>query len=116
MKYTNVKTEKRMRIKKKIRTRVSGTASIPRLSVFRSNAFIYAQLIDDASGKTLAAASDIKMKSGTKAERALKVGAAIAEAAKAAMIIKVVFDRNGFKYTGRIKSLADEARKSGLEF
>ncbi|MCU0660241.1 MAG: 50S ribosomal protein L18 [Candidatus Pacebacteria bacterium] len=116
MKYKNVKTEKRMRIKKKIRTRISGTNEIPRLSVFRSNQCIYAQLIDDTSGKTLAAASDAKLASGSKAERALKVGAMIAEKAKEAKITKAVFDRNGFKYTGRIKSLADEARKSGLQF
>ncbi len=115
MKYNNVKTEKRSRIKKKIRSRISGTAEKPRLSVFRSNSFIYAQLIDDTNGKTLASASDIKIKSGTKAERALKVGAAIAEAGKAAKITTVVFDRNGFRYTGRVKSLADEARK-GLTF
>ena len=105
-----------MRIKAKIRARISGTADMPRLSVFRSNAFIYAQLIDDTKGKTLASASDIKSKTGTKAARAATVGAAIAEKGKAAKITKVVFDRNGFRYTGRIKSLADAARAAGLQF
>ena len=116
MKYKNVKTEKRMRIKRKIRTKISGTKEIPRLSVFRSNKFIYAQLIDDQSGKTLASASDVKLKTGTKAERATKVGGMIAKKAIEGKITKIVFDRNGFKYTGRIKSLADEARKEGLKF
>ncbi len=116
MKYNNIKTEKRMRLKKKIRAKVSGTTEIPRLSVFRSNNYIYAQLIDDTTGKTLAAASDIAVKKGTKAERALGVGAAIAKSAVEQKIKQVVFDRNGFKYTGRVKALADEARKEGLAF
>lgn len=116
MKNTNAKIQKRLRLKKKIRARISGTTAIPRLSVFRSNSFIYAQLIDDTAGKTLVAASDIKSKKGTKTERAAAVGADVAKKAIAQKITKVVFDRNGFKYTGRIKSLADEARKEGLVF
>ena len=110
------KADKRTRLKKKIRTEVVGTGERPRLSVFRSNRFIYAQVIDDAKGKTLAAASDIKIAKGTKIERAKEVGRLIAETAQKAKVKKVVFDRNGFKYTGRIKLVADEARAGGLEF
>jgi len=110
------KTEKRIRLKKKIRTKIAGTAECPRLSVFRSNKFIYAQVIDDVSGKTLMEASDIKMAKGTKIERAKQVGKMIAEACLKIKINKVVFDRNGFKYTGRIKLVADEARAGGLKF
>lgn len=110
------KTDKRTRLKKKIRAKVSGTATCPRLSVFRSNKFIYAQVIDDMAGKTLASASDVKIAKGTKLERAKEVGKAIALASKAVKIDKVVFDRNGFKYTGRIKLVADEARAGGLKF
>ena len=110
------KTDKRIRLKKKIRTKILGTKERPRLSVFRSNKFIYAQVIDDASGKTLFSASDLKMAKGTKTERAKEIGKLIATAALSGKIKKVVFDRNGFKYTGRIKLVADEARASGLEF
>jgi len=110
------KDEKRKRLKIKIRAKISGTAAHPRLSVFRSNKFIYAQVIDDQNGKTLTQASDVKITTGTKTERAKKVGSAIAEACKKIKIDKVVFDRNGFKYTGRIKLVADEARANGLKF
>ncbi len=110
------KTEKRIRLKKKIRAKITGTSERPRLSVFRSNKFIYAQVIDDAAGKTLVQASDIKMGKGTKTKHAGDVGKAIAEACKGAKISKVIFDRNGFKYTGRIKLVADAARAAGLEF
>lgn len=110
------KTDKRIRLKKKIRTKIQGTSKCPRLSVFRSNKFIYAQLIDDAMGKTLAQASDVKIKKGTKIERAKEVGKLIAEVALSKKISKVVFDRNGFKYTGRVKLVADEARAGGLKF
>ena len=110
------KQEKRIRLKKKIRTKIQGTAERPRLSVFRSNKFIYAQVIDDGSGKTLAEANDVKTAKGTKIERAKEVGRAIAATCAKAGIKKVVFDRNGFKYTGRIKLVADEARTGGLEF
>ncbi len=115
MATANSKT-KRVRLKRKIRAKVSGTETRPRLSVFKSNQFIYAQLIDDASGKTLASASDMKIKEGTKTARAVTVGSTIAAEAKKKNIDTVVFDRNGFKYTGRIKALADEARKAGLQF
>ena len=110
------KQDKRIRLKKKIRSRVRGTSVRPRLSVFRSNKFIYAQVIDDNSGKTLVQASDVKATKGTKIERAKQVGRMIAEAAIGAKIDKVIFDSNGFKYTGRIKLVADEARANGLKF
>lgn len=110
------KTDKRIRLKKKIRAKINGTSARPRLTVFRSNKFIYAQIINDLAGKTLAQMSDIKMAKGTKSERAKEVGRAIGEACVKQKIKKVVFDRNGFKYTGRIKLVADEARASGLEF
>ncbi len=117
------KDEKRIRLKTKVRTKIFGTALRPRLSVFRSNKFIYAQVIDDNAGKTLAQASDTKTakglpagRHGTKTERAKEVGKMIAEACKKIKIEKVVFDRNGFKYTGRIKLVADEARAAGLKF
>jgi large subunit ribosomal protein L18 len=110
------KNEKRIRLKAKIRAKISGTATCPRLSVFRSNKFIYAQVINDEKGKTLTEASDIKITKGTKTERAKQVGHMIAEACIKIKISKVVFDRNGFKYTGRIKLVADEARAAGLKF
>ena len=110
------KQDKRIRLKAKIRSKIKGTLVRPRLSVFRSNKFIYAQLIDDMAGKTLAEASDIKITKGTKSERAVLVGKAIAVAGNAKKISSVVFDRNGFKYTGRIKLVADSAREAGLKF
>lgn len=110
------KTEKRIRLKSKIRAKINGTKERPRLSVFRSNKFIYAQVIDDTKKHTLVEASDMKIAKGTKSERAKEVGRNISEACKKAGITKVVFDRNGFKYTGRIKTVADEARAGGLKF
>ena len=110
------KQEKRIRLKKKIRAKIMGTKDRPRLSIFRSNKFIYAQVIDDAAGKTLVQASDVKVTKGTKIERAKQVGKMIAEVCLAKKVSQVVFDRNGFKYTGRIKLVADEARASGLKF
>ena len=104
----------------RIRLRLEGTESRPRLAVFRSNVHIYAQVIDDASGRTLAAASSVEKElrgSGqTKAEGAAVVGRLVAERAKTAGIERVVFDRAGFRYHGRIKSLAEAARDAGLEF
>ncbi|OGI71972.1 50S ribosomal protein L18 [Candidatus Nomurabacteria bacterium RIFCSPHIGHO2_02_FULL_38_15] len=114
------KTIKRSRLKTRIRARLTAVNTIakpqPRLSVFRSNLHIYAQVIDDTSAKTLASASDLKINNGTKAERAKMVGLEIAKQAKAVGISQVVFDRNGFKYTGRIKTVADAAREGGLVF
>ena len=112
----NKKVQKRIRLKKKIRSRVSGDSSRPRLSVFKSNKFIYAQVIDDKNGSTLASASDIKIAKGNKTQRAEEVGKNIAEACKKLGLTKVIFDRNGFKYTGRVKTVADSARSAGLEF
>ena len=104
----------------RIRLTMAGTAGRPRLAVFRSLNHIYAQVIDDASGKTLAAAStvekELKGSKTTKSEEAAKVGKLVAERAKAAGVERVVFDRAGFRYHGRIKSLADAAREAGLEF
>jgi large subunit ribosomal protein L18 len=110
------KTDKRIRLKKKIRAKITGTMERPRLSIFRSNKFIYAQIIDDTTGKTLFSASDVKATKGTKTERAKEVGKMVAEISLKNKIDKVVFDRNGFKYTGRIKTVADEARAGGLKF
>ena len=110
------KIERRIKIKTCIRSKISGTASRPRLSVFRSNKQIYAQLIDDLAGKTLAAASSKGIEDGSKSEIAAKVGKAIAEKAMAAGISEVVFDRNGYLFHGRVKSLADAAREGGLKF
>lgn len=108
--------EKKMRIKRKVRALVSGTESRPRMSVFRSNNFMYAQLINDESGVTIVAANDMNRKKVTKMEGAIQVGKDIAKAAAAKGITAVVFDRNGFKYAGRIKALADAAREAGLQF
>lgn len=113
------KVQKRIRIKRRVRGKISGSAELPRLSVFKSNKEIYAQLIDDKSGKTLVAASSREKgvdAKGTKTEVSANVGKAIAEKAKAAGIEKVVFDRNGFVYHGRVKALADGAREGGLQF
>ena len=107
MSHPNNKTVKRAVRRNRIRSRISGTAERPRLSVFRSNKAIYAQVIDDTAGKTLAAANH---------KDAVACGKDIATKAKAAGITKVVFDRGGFIYTGRIKLLADAARAGGLEF
>ena len=116
MKFNNKQTDKRARIKGRIRSKISGTAERPRLSVYKSNQNIYAQLIDDNAQKTLVSASDVKEKKGTKRDRAVLVGKTVAEGARALKITSVVFDRNGFNYTGRIKVLADSAREAGLTF
>ena len=111
------KNEKRLRIKARIRGKISGTASCPRLCVFRSNKQIYAQVIDDTTGKTLASASSLKLEDKLpKKEMAAKVGELVAQNAKEAGVEKVVFDRNGYLYHGRIKELAEAARKGGLKF
>ncbi len=124
MKVTN-RDQRRQRIRYRIRKRVRGTAARPRLSVFRSVTHIYAQVIDDHTGQTLAAASSLepavkaKLTEGARAgnnKGAGVVGEAIAERLKAKGISQVVFDRNGFLYHGRIKEVADAARKAGLEF
>ncbi len=104
----------------RLRLRVAGSAERPRLAVFRSINQIYAQVIDDSTGHTLASASSteasLRAESGTKTERAKQVGSLIGDRAKAAGVERVVFDRAGFKYHGRIRALAEGARESGLEF
>ena len=110
------KEQRRLKIKFRIRKNVSGTAERPRLSVFRSNKQIYAQVINDLTGKTLASASSLGLEKLPKIEQAKKVGALVAEKAKAAGVEKVVFDRNGYLYHGRVQALADAAREAGLEF
>ena len=110
------KIQRRNKIKTRIRGKVSGTAARPRMTVFRSNKQIYVQLIDDLAGKTLVATSSKGLEGGNKVEIAAKVGASIAEKAIAAGITEVVFDRNGYLFHGRVKSLADAARNGGLKF
>ena len=107
----------RKKIQLRLRKRIKGTADIPRLSVFRSNKAIYCQIIDDVSRQTLASASSLKVaQEGSKSDIAKSIGLQIAEKAKAKNISKVVFDRSGYLYHGRIKALADGAREGGLEF
>lgn len=108
--------EQRSRIHRRIRKKIMGTAERPRLSVFRSNKSIYCQVIDDLAGHTIAAATSKEAEKVTKTEQAQIVGTLIAEKAKAAGVTKVVFDRGGFLYHGRIKALADAARAAGLDF
>ena len=114
------KTEKRLKIKRRVRKNIQGTPERPRLSVYRSNKEIYAQIIDDLNGVTLASASsrekEIAGNKGTKSEVSTVVGKKVAEKAKAAGVETVVFDRNGFVFHGRIKALADGAREGGLKF
>ena len=112
------KIERRAKIKRRIRRNVNGTSAKPRLTVFRSNKQIYAQIIDDSTGKTLVAASTYNNKAakGSKSEQAAVVGKEVAEKAVKAGIETVVFDRNGYLYHGRVKSLADSAREGGLKF
>lgn len=106
----------RARRKARIRKKVVGTTERPRLSVFRSAKHIYAQVIDDSTGRTLAATSSKAGGEGAKTDRAKAVGSAIAAACKDAGIEKVVFDRNGYIYHGRVKALAESAREAGLQF
>lgn len=114
------KNQSRQRIKSRIRKVISGTSSQPRLSVFRSNKEIYAQIVDDVSGKTISAASsrdkEISTVKGTKTEIAAMVGKSVAEKAINAGVQKISFDRGGYQYHGRVKSLADGAREAGLKF
>lgn len=113
----NNKELTRQRRKARIRAKVKGTAERPRLVVFRSLMHVYAQLIDDESGKTLLSTSDLKGKSkGKKTDSAKNAGMKIAELAKEKKISSVVFDRNGYKYHGRVKALAEGAREGGLKF
>ena len=119
-----IKKESRNAMRKyrhdRVRKNMSGTASIPRLNVYRSNANIFAQIIDDENARTLVSASSIdkelKLENGGNVEAAKKVGELLAKRAKKAKITKVTFDRGGYLYHGRVKALADAARENGLEF
>ena len=110
------KTLNKQRRKARIRSKISGTAERPRLCVYKSNTQNYATLIDDTEGKTLASASDMKEKTKGNADSAKKIGLKLAEEAKKKKIKTCVFDRNAYKYHGRVKALADGAREGGLKF
>ncbi|MFP7495368.1 50S ribosomal protein L18 [Terribacillus saccharophilus] len=114
------KNETRKRRHNRVRKSISGTSERPRLNVFRSNKHIYAQLIDDTTGKTLASAStkdaSLSLESTSNLEAAQKVGEAVANRAKEAGVTTIVFDRGGYLYHGRVKALADAAREAGLKF
>jgi len=117
MDINKIKQAKRIRRKGRVRAKVSGTAVCPRLSVFRSNRGIYAQIINDEIGQTIVSVSADEAKTkGKKIEVSLELGKLIAEKAVTKGISQVVFDRNGYKYHGRVKSLADGARLGGLKF
>lgn len=117
---TNKKLDRRTKIKYRVRKKIRGTDKKPRLSVFRSNKAIYAQVIDDLAAKTVASASSHTIESGdkklNKTEMAREVGKLVAERAKEAGVAEIVFDRNGYLYHGRVKSLAEGAREGGLKF
>ncbi len=120
MDKNKIKTEKRQRRHKKIRSKIAGSASVPRLSVFKSNSYIYAQLVDDDSQRTLVSISSLELKKGksslNKTLAAREAGRALAEKALGKKLKKVVFDRGGYVYAGRVKALADGAREGGLNF
>ena len=117
---TDKRVESRRRVRVRIRHKLKGSEARPRLAVFKSGRHIYAQVIDDASGRTLATASTVEKElrgsKQTKTEEAAVVGKLVAQRAKSAGVERVVFDRAGFRYHGRIKSLADAAREAGLDF
>jgi len=116
---SGIKLSRRERIKRGIRKRLTGSAERPRLSVYRSNKGIYAQIIDDNSGKTIVSASSLSkdfVANGNKSDQSKAVGKSVAEKALAAGVSQVVFDRNGYLYHGRVKSLAEGAREAGLVF
>ena len=116
MRTGTTKQNRRMRRKSGIRKRVNGTSQRPRLQVYRSLKHIYAQIIDDLAGHTLVAASSQKMDGGANKTAAVAIGQELAKKAQAAGIKQVTFDRNGFRFHGRIKALADAAREDGLQF
>ncbi|MBU2068362.1 50S ribosomal protein L18 [Patescibacteria group bacterium] len=115
-----IKQQKKQRRQKRIRAKVIGTKECPRLSVFRSNQHIHVQLIDDQKGQTLVSSNDLKIKTikgkGSKIEIATEIGKQIAEKALEKKINKIVFDRSGYKYHGRVKAVAEAARQAGLKF
>ena len=110
------KGDRRLKRRRRVRAKISGTATRPRISVFRSNRGISAQLVDDVAGKTIAAVQWTEFRDASKAEQAAKVGAALAERAKAAGVESAVFDRGGYQFHGRVKALAEGAREGGLIF
>lgn len=116
MDHSAAKTQRRTRRRKGIRKRLLGTPQTPRLSVFRSNQQIYAQIVDDLAGRTLATANSVGLDRGSNTQAAGEVGKQLAEKAKAAGVQQVVFDRGGYRYHGRVKALADAAREGGLKF
>lgn len=116
MDKNKIRIEKRTRRHKRIRSRISGTAVVPRLAAYRSNGYIYAQLINDDAGTTVASFSSLEIKKGSKTEAAREVGKKLAAIALEKKIEKVVFDRGGYVYAGRVKALADGAREGGLKF
>ncbi len=120
MSHVDSRSAQRVKRHERLRLRLSGTSGRPRLAVFRSLNHIYAQVIDDTTGKTLAAASSLESTlrgaEGTKSDHAKSVGKLLAERAKAAGVDRVVFDRAGFQYHGRVRSLAEAAREAGLDF
>lgn len=113
---TTKKEQRRVKIKYRVRNKISGTASRPRMTVFRSNKQIYVQIINDETASTLVSASSLGLETMPKKEQAAKVGEAVAQKAIAAGITEVVFDRNGYLYHGRVKEVAEGARKGGLKF
>ena len=116
MEKSQYKTRMRTQRHKRLRSKISGTAARPRLAVYRSNKFVYAQLIDDEAQKTLASVDSRSEKKGTGTEKAKAIGAELAKKATAAKITEVVFDRGGFSYQGIVAALADGAREGGLKF
>ena len=112
------KPERRLKRRRRVRAKITGTATRPRISVFRSNRGVFAQLIDDSSGRTLAAVNwtEADLRSLPRMDQARRAGALLAERAKAAGVESAVFDRGGYQYHGRVKALADGAREGGLEF
>jgi len=116
MRTPKTREERRYRRHLRVRKKVTGTAERPRLAIFRSDKHIYAQLVDDVAGVTLATASSLKLAEGKKSEKASTVGKTLASIAKERGITSVVFDRAGYKYHGRVKAVADGAREGGLEF
>jgi large subunit ribosomal protein L18 len=110
------KPQRRLKRRRRVRAKVVGTAERPRISVFRSNRGISAQLVDDLNGRTLAAVQWTEFRGAKKAEQAAQVGSALADRAKAAGIERAVFDRGGYQYHGRVKALAEAAREGGLAF
>jgi large subunit ribosomal protein L18 len=116
MSTPKTREDRRYRRHLRVRKKVTGTAERPRLVIFRSDKHIYAQLVDDATGRSLAQVSSTKTREGSKSEKAAEVGKQIAAIAREKGITRVVFDRAGYKYHGRVKAVADAAREGGLEF